>query len=83
MEVDQCKWNLNSTCSRVLEYLGCDCPVSKKPDLCTKYELVTMIYVNYDRLIEFFDELKKTSGQYGIDLINQFEFYVNKLKEDF
>ena len=41
-----------------------------------------MIYVNYDRLIEFFDELKKTSSQYGIDLINQFEFYVNKLKED-
>ena len=58
MEVDQCKWNLNGTCSRVLEYLGCDCPVSKKPNLCTKYEPITMIYVNYDRLIEFFDELK-------------------------
>ena len=82
MEVDQCKWNLNGTCSRVLEYLGCDCPVSKKPNLCTKYEPITMIYVNYDRLIEFFDDLKKTSSQYGIDLINQFEFYVNKLKED-
>ena len=82
MEVDQCKWNLNGTCSRVLEYLGCDCPVSKKPNLCIKYEPVTMIYVNYDRLIEFFDDLKKTSSQYGIDLINQFAFYVNKLKED-
>ena len=63
MEVHQCKWNLNGVCSRVLEYFGCDCPVSKRPNLCTKYEPVTMIYVNYDRLIEFFDELKKTERQ--------------------
>ena len=82
METDQCKWNINGTCSRVLEYLGSDCPVSRKQNLCTEYEPVTMIYVRYDRLVEFFDELKKTSSSYGIELIEQFEFYIDKLKED-
>ena len=81
MKVKQCKWSTDNICTRVPEYLGCTCPLTKKQELCKEYQQTELVYVNYDNLIDAFDKIKEMSTAAGADIIDQLEFYLNKLAE--
>lgn len=79
MKVKQCKWSTDNICTRVEEYLGCACPLTKNQELCKQYQPAEMVYINYDKLVEAFEQLRTSSTAAGIDTINQLEFYLNGL----